>query len=228
VILPQRIPELFIDNILRINPEAKIIISELNSYIHGAIKTLRKKLSENRNLFCVNHSHWDITISATEQIAIEASQQMENHGIKKIDYYIAACGNGSTIVGPGHYLKKRYGTKVIIFETANAPVAYHILHPEEQLSFNYHSLFGTGAWGVYFPFLQDQKYGFSSLIDEDIRITEEDIQSSWKLAEEIKVKVGSTSLVALSVAIRTACSINGKNILILFYDKGDKYGQTKI
>ena len=161
------------------------------------------------------------------QIATEAVEQLQTSGVNTLDYFVAACGNGATVVGPGPVLKKVWPTmKTVLFETANAPSGYRRLHPDyPQKGGTYHSLFGTGGWDVLLPFLNDPQYGFERFSDDDVLITEEDLQSTIAAAPSVPFNVGNSSLAALWVTRKVAAKHPGTTLFTMFYDVGSKYGR---
>jgi cysteine synthase len=75
--------------------------------------------------------------------------------------------------------------------------------------------------------MQDERYGFSSLVDDDFLVDEEEVEEAIRLSGDVGVNVGNTSLVALYLVKRLASREEGRNFLVLFYDRGDKYGRGR-
>ncbi len=152
-------------------------------------------------------------------------------GINKIDYFVAACGNGSTIIGPGRVLKKNNEeTKIIVFEPQEAPVGYCKKTGEKPTESDHykHIMYGTGAWGIEFPFIHKDMYGFSNMVEKVVRITKKEFDEALLLRFKVPWDVGYTSLNALYVVQSIINETKCKNctFLTIFYDTGEKYAQV--
>lgn len=227
IVLPQGLPLGFYEHIRKQNANAHIVTSAHDGYIKGAVRTLRELLVKNRDWFCLDHSRNPVTLQGTAQIASEAIEQLRELRVQSLDYFVAACGNGATIVGPGPLLKGKWpAMQTVLFESANAPSAFRRLHPEyPQKGGDYHSLFGTSGWDVPCPFLVDPVYGFERFSDQVILITDDNLRSALAIAPELSLSVGNTSLAALWVARKVAQNHHGATFLMFFYDVGSKYGR---
>jgi cysteine synthase A len=233
LILPVGIPLNTIRIIKSVNPELKISQPSYpwrDMYLHGCVEYLRKEKLKSQPIF-LNHSRKGKTLEATKNIAIESIAQLMNLNIKKIDYFIAACGNGSTIIGPGAILKQKYPSiKIIVFEPKQAPVGYSKKYGTPYNSGNNnpykHRLYGTGAWGIEFPFIHDDTYGFREIVDEVILVDDKYIDDSLKLKYKLPFSVGYTSLVGLHIILNYISEKKCQNsvFLTIFYDTGEKYG----
>jgi cysteine synthase A len=232
LILPVGIPINTIQIIKSINPELKISQPEplwSDKYLQGCVEYLKEKKLKSEPIF-LNHSRKGKTLEATKNIASESIAQLINLGIEKIDYFIAACGNGSTIVGPGAILKEKYPSiKIIIFEPKQAPVGYSKKYNTSINSDNNnpykHKLYGTGAWGIKFPFIHEDNYGFCKIVDEVILVDDKYIDDSLKLKYKLPFSVGYTSLVGLHIILNYISEKKCQNsvFLTIFYDTGEKY-----
>ncbi len=228
VILPNIMAKKFFSEY--INEPTEIIISQKNKYVSGAVDTLKEFLVNHKDYYAINHSRREISLLGTERIGKEISEFFDKQGIKP-DYFFPACGNGISILGPGRILKKNFpNMKIVTFEDENAPVGYKIKYPElyqEKFGKHFinkpHHLFGTSAWGVYFPFIMDEKYEFNKLVDDVLLIKDLDW---WNYDEELQksgFNVGSTSLASYLVAKRISQEVSNKIFVIIFYDKRSKY-----
>jgi len=230
IFLPRRIPETFVAHIATQNPKAQIVIADLNCYLKGAVHTMQRFLVTHRDHKCMNHSRRPETLAATATIATEALEQVHHQfGLPSFDRFIAACGNGATIVGPGPVLKRANpALDLVIFEPAVAPVAAPILESTSascpEGGFQYHPLYGTGAWGVAFPFLTKPAFGFRRLVTKHVLMSSSEIEESLSFHAEVGFPVGNTSLAALHLARKLAVP-DGSSTLIILYDDGRKYGR---
>ncbi|HIT58665.1 MAG TPA: cysteine synthase A [Candidatus Faeciplasma pullistercoris] len=134
----------------------------------------------------------------------------------KVDLFVAGVGTGGTLTGVGKYLKsKNPEVKVTAVEPASSP----LLSKGVSCA---HGLQGIGA--NFVPKTLD-----TSVYDEVIAVTEEQAYEMGRaLAREEGILVGISSGAALYAAVLTALrpENEGKNIVVLFPDTGDRYLST--
>lgn len=134
----------------------------------------------------------------------------------KVDLFVAGVGTGGTLTGVGKYLKsKNPEVKVTAVEPASSP----LLSKGVSCA---HGLQGIGANFV-------TKTLDTSVYDEVIAVTEEQAYEMGRaLAREEGILVGISSGAALYAAVLTALrpENEGKNIVVLFPDTGDRYLST--
>ena len=136
----------------------------------------------------------------------------------KVDAFVAGIGTGGTITGVGKYLKDRNpAVQIIGVEPAGSP----ILTGGEA---GPHGLQGIGAGFV--PAVLDM-----SIVDEVLTVTEEEAYAVARgLAQREGVLVGISSGAALVAAVRYASrpENEGKTVVVLLPDAGDRYLSTPL
>ena len=136
----------------------------------------------------------------------------------KVDVFVAGVGTGGTITGTGEYLKSKIpDVKVIAVEPASSPLL-------SSGTAAPHKIQGIGA--NFVPQVLN-----TSIYDEIITVTDEDAFESGRLIGKTEgVLVGISSGAALSAAIEVAKrdENNGKTIVVLLPDTGDRYLSTEM
>ena len=136
----------------------------------------------------------------------------------KVDAFVAGIGTGGTITGVGRYLKEKNPcVQIIGAEPAGSPV----LTGSEA---GPHGLQGIGAGFV--PAVLDM-----AVCDEVLTVTEEEAYTAARaLAKREGVLVGISSGAALAAAVRWAARAEneGKTIVVLLPDTGDRYLSTAL
>lgn len=136
----------------------------------------------------------------------------------KVDVFVAGVGTGGTITGVGRYLKeKNPEIEIVAVEPAGSPVL-------SKGTSGPHGLQGIGAGFV--PDILD-----TEIYDQIITVTEEEAyQASRQIGQKEGVLVGISSGAALSVAVSLAKQpkYEGKRIVVLLPDTGDRYLSTPL
>ena len=136
----------------------------------------------------------------------------------KVDYFVAGVGTGGTVTGVGEYLKeKNANIKVVAVE----PEASQTLAKGDAAP---HKIQGIGA-----GFVPDTLN--TEIYDEIIPVTNEDSFETGRLiGQKQGVLVGICSGAALWAAIELAKKPEneGKNIVVLLPDTGDRYLSTPL
>ncbi len=135
-----------------------------------------------------------------------------------VDVFVAGVGTGGTLTGVGEYLKsKKPDIKVVAMEPASSPVL-------SQGKAGSHKIQGIGAGFV--PDVLNTK-----IYDEILTVENDDAFATAKLlAKNEGVLVGISSGAALSAAIELAKrpENEGKTIVTLLPDSGDRYYSTAL
>lgn len=135
-----------------------------------------------------------------------------------VDIFVAGVGTGGTITGAGGYLKRKNPEiRIVAVEPADSPVL------SEGRS-GVHKIQGIGA-GFVPDVLDEQVY------DEVIAVGNEDAFAAAKrLAKTDGISVGISSGAALHAAIALAkrSENEGKTIVVVLPDSGDRYYSTPL
>ncbi|MGI5959409.1 MAG: cysteine synthase A [Massiliimalia sp.] len=136
----------------------------------------------------------------------------------KVDIFVAGIGTGGTITGIGRYLKEQNPhIQIVGFEPAGSPLL-------SQGKAGPHNLQGIGA--NFIPDVLDK-----TVYDELLTVKEEDAYETGRmLAREEGFLGGITSGAALWAALQVAkrAENEGKNIVVLLPDTGDRYLSTPL
>ncbi len=133
-----------------------------------------------------------------------------------VDIFVAAVGTGGTITGIGQYLKsKNASIEVVAVEPASSPVLSGGKPGPHQIQ-------GIGAGFV--PEVLD-----TEVYDEVIRVTDEDAFATGKMmgkTEGVLVGISSGAAVWAAIELAKRPENEGKNIVALLPDTGDRYLST--
>lgn len=136
----------------------------------------------------------------------------------EVDVFVAGVGTGGTVTGVGKYLKSRKaGVKVVAVEPASSPVL-------SKGTPGAHKIQGIGAGFV--PEVLDTK-----VYDEIIPVADEDaFAMGRKIGHKEGVLVGISSGAAVHAAVELAKrpENEGKTIVVLLPDTGDRYLSTAL
>ncbi|MGN0768871.1 MAG: cysteine synthase A [Christensenellales bacterium] len=136
----------------------------------------------------------------------------------KVDIFVAGVGTGGTVTGVGEYLKsKNPNVKVVAVEPASSAVlSAGVAGP--------HMIQGIGAGFV--PDVLNTK-----IYDEIIPVSNDDAFATGKLigkSEGVLVGISSGAAAYAAIELAKRPENEGKNIVVLLPDTGDRYLSTKL
>ena len=136
----------------------------------------------------------------------------------KVDIFVAGVGTGGTITGTGEYLKSQNpNVKVVAVEPASSPVL-------SKGTAGPHKIQGIGAGFV--PEVLDTK-----IYDEVIAVENDDAFAAGKQvgkAEGVLVGISSGAAVWAGIQLAKRPENQGKTIVVLLPDTGDRYLSTPL
>ena len=136
----------------------------------------------------------------------------------KVDYFVAGVGTGGTITGVGEYLKSQNAAvKVVAVEPATSPVL-------SKGTSGAHKIQGIGA-GFAPDVLNTKVY------DEIVPVANEDAFATGKLIghkEGVLVGISSGAAVWAAIELAKRPENEGKTIVVLLPDTGDRYLSTPL
>lgn len=209
---------------------------------------IKRFLARNREFNFLNHSmgsldresgqyaNNEVTLHALEGVSQEV---MDHIGI---DYFIPAIGNGSSVLGPGRIITDP--KKIITFEHFQSGVAFELKYPgiyKDRFSIDpgtlsRHKLPGTSYWGIDFPHLHAAIHNgivddviFVSDVETDFeyhkltgRRDSEDLLH-WDMELSDREGLGRSSRAGIVVAMELSKTVEDKNMIVIAYDKADRY-----
>ncbi|MDD6383362.1 cysteine synthase A [Mitsuokella sp.] len=194
---------------------AKIVLTDGSKGMKGAIAKAEELAKETPNSFIPEQFANPANPAAHEATT---GPEIYNDLDGKVDAFIAGVGTGGTLSGVGHYLKKQNkDIRVVAVEPATSPVL-------SKGQAGPHKIQGIGAGFV--PETLDTK-----VYDEVIAVANEDAFKYGRQFSHVEgVLIGISSGAALSAAIELAKrpEFEGKNIVALLPDTGDRYLSTEL
>lgn len=167
-----------------------------------------KEIAENENGFMPNQFENKENPKIHEKTT---AREIWRDAKGKLDVFVAGVGTGGTVSGVGRFLKKKNPTvKVIAVEPSASPVL-------SGGSAKPHKIQGIGPGFV-------AKVFDGRTVDEIVTVEEDDaIRNARRLAKEEGILAGISSGANLAGALKVAERIEGKTIVVILPDTGERY-----
>jgi len=234
--------------------QSHLVLTPAKDGMGGLPRFLKRYLVKNKDQFFLNHSmgkpdkgsripsNNETTLVALENIGREVSNE-------QIDCFVSAVGNGSNLLGIGRVLKPK--VSVVAYETFQAAVAYDLKYPDRYASqfginpgtLSRHKLPGTSFNGIVFPHIRNAAK--EGIIDEVVLVSDGQTDREYEGLTTIcnaqfspislphwdadigqTGDLGRTTKAGLAVALSVAEKLRDKNILVIGYDKDERYDQV--
>ncbi|MEK6927803.1 MAG: pyridoxal-phosphate dependent enzyme [Nanoarchaeota archaeon] len=229
-----------------------LILTPAEQYVNGFPRFIKRFLVKNRDYFFLNHSmgkydpktkkvlNNEVALKSLEDITSEITRSID------IDVFIPAFGNGTSIVGPVRKLKQINPlSKTIAYESLQSGAGYSRMFPkkyEELFGINpgtlsRHRLPGTSYNGTLTDRMPHLNTAFEENMIDDIMLVSDKKQDDelqrlngnrnsenlphWD--NFIYQDLGRSSRAGMVVALEIAKSTKNKNIVVVAYDKAERY-----
>ena len=192
---------------------AELVLTDGAKGMQGSIDKAKELAKEIPNSFIPDQFSNPANAKAhRESTGVEIYKDMDG----KVDVFVAGVGTGGTLTGVGEYLKsQKPDVKIVAVEPATSPVL-------SQGKGGKHGIQGIGAGFV--PAVLN-----TAIYDEVVTVTDDESFAYARMVAKTEgVLVGISSGAALCAAVQLAkrTENEGKNIVVLFPDGGDRYLST--
>ncbi|MGN0600413.1 MAG: cysteine synthase A [Oscillospiraceae bacterium] len=194
---------------------AELVLTEGVKGMKGAIEKAKQLAAEIPNSFIPSQFTNPANPEAHRRTT---GPEIYNDTDGKVDFFVAGVGTGGTLTGTGEYLKSKIpGVKVVAVEPATSAVlSTGIPGP--------HKIQGIGAG--FIPDVLNTK-----IYDEIITVGNDEAFSTSRLigkSEGILVGISAGAAVWAAVELAKRPENEGKNIVVILPDTGDRYLSTSL
>lgn len=194
---------------------AELVLSEGAKGMKGAIAKANELAEEIPNSFIPGQF---VNPSNRKRLMRQPDPEIWEDTEGKVDYFVAGVGTGGTVTGVGKYLKeKNPAVKVVAVEPATSAVLSTGVAGA-------HKIQGIGAGFV--PEILD-----TTIYDEIIPVANEDAFALGKkigTSEGVLVGISSGAAVWAALEVAKRPENEGRNIVVLLPDTGDRYLSTPL
>ena len=230
VVVPGQLPAARIDAIkLR---GAKVVEAD-GPTVSDAVTKLRELLLEDERrhpkvedrFFCMNHSRDLRSLEAMDGLADEVRDALPQG---RIDAFVGACGNGTSLVGVGRRLKQIYpDLKVIGVEPEETCPVFrtHVARTQgsdTKNSYRAHDVYGTGVSGVHFPFFDDRLA--LSVLDNSMVVAKTDRETALVALNNVEgLDAGRSTALCFAAILQLCSESRGRTYLTIQYDSLSRF-----
>jgi cysteine synthase A len=194
---------------------AELVLTEGSKGMKGAIEKANELVKEIPNSFIPSQFTNKVN-PKTHYLTTGPEIFSQTRG--DVDIFVAGVGTGGTISGVGMFLKEKKGdVKVIAVEPESSPVL-------SKGVAGAHKIQGIGA-----GFIPDTLN--TSIIDEVITVSNDEAFEKGKelrLVEDLSMGISSGAALAAAIKVAQRKSSEGKTIVVVFPDGGDRYFSTPL
>lgn len=194
---------------------AELVLSDGSKGMAGAIEKAEELVKNTPNAFILGQ--FDNPANALAHKLTTGPEIFEDTD-GKVDIFVAGVGTGGTVTGVGEYLKsKNPEIKIVAVEPQSSPVL-------SQGKAGAHKIQGIGAGFI-------PKVLNTDIYDEVVTVSDDDAFATGRMIGQkegvlVGISAGAAVFAAIELAKRT--ENEGKNIVVLLPDTGDRYLSTEM
>lgn len=194
---------------------AELVLSDGSKGMAGAIEKAEELVKNTPNSFILGQ--FDNPANALAHKLTTGPEIFEDTD-GKVDIFVAGVGTGGTVTGVGEYLKSENPEiKIVAVEPQSSPVL-------SQGKAGAHKIQGIGAGFI-------PKVLNTDIYDEVVTVSDDDAFATGRMIGQkegvlVGISAGAAVFAAIELAKRT--ENEGKNIVVLLPDTGDRYLSTEM
>lgn len=194
---------------------AELVLSDGSKGMAGAIEKAEELVRNTPNAFILGQ--FDNPANALAHKLTTGPEIFEDTD-GKVDIFVAGVGTGGTVTGVGEYLKsKNPEIKIVAVEPQSSPVL-------SQGKAGAHKIQGIGAGFI-------PKVLNTDIYDEVVTVADDDAFAMGRTIgqkEGILVGISAGAVVFAAIELAKRTENEGKNIVVLLPDTGDRYLSTEM